>query len=269
MEVLTIFIFILIFLIFGGGAFVTYDKFYANQPSNTPVEITVKKKKDAALSNWTEGECKPTKGNCGIGIKTSTRSCNDGANGGVMCTDYKLTKDESCYITCKRPDNILDWGHPNDVTEQLPLKGWYDFTGQGVPNDFCRWVGESNNMKFACQTSNDPYVMADPNHLTFSSGPAKKLIAGNDENVSKVCPTLRGLSDPDLKTSIANRFITNCQSKCVYDYRNPKTGWTFNADTEKWERIDSDKHECLTNKADVQNAIDHYNELYSIKHSWS
>ena len=35
-------------------------------------------------------------------------------------------------------------------------RGWYDALGQGVCNDFCRYVGDSKNPTFSCALSSDP-----------------------------------------------------------------------------------------------------------------
>jgi hypothetical protein len=50
-----------------------------------------------------------------------------------------------------RPAKIIDCGYP-DMT-----RGWYDFSGQGVRNDYCRFVG---NNTFSCQMagSTKPYA---------------------------------------------------------------------------------------------------------------
>ena len=94
------------------------------------------------------------------------------------------------------------------------------------------------------------------------------------ENVDKKCPTDIAYStnvaeDPDLQKSIANGFIAGCGTRCVYDHRNPKTGWTFNGNT--WERVSNmGQHRCgVAEKDALRAAISNYEKLYDVKNAWS
>ena len=49
---------------------------------------------------------------------------------------------------------LVDGGYNDGQFGDKPLKkGYYDVLGQGVPNDYCRYVGDQPNIFFACQLS--------------------------------------------------------------------------------------------------------------------
>jgi len=271
------FLFLLFFIIFftlgGGGVYFwkrTGKKYFNNKFDN---RVT-----DAVLGPWIpKGQCKAFSGSCGRGELTMEKKCvMEGTNGGKMCSDFRIVeKSQDCYVDCDRPKDVVDWGHPNDSPDIPiggPKKGWYDFTGQGVPNDYCRWVGVLGNIFWACHTEKGPYTKADPKHITFSGGPANTLESVTPSGLLKPCPTdmVYALAqDVDLQKSIVNGFNGKCGSRCVYDHRNPKTGWTF--ENEKWIRIDNmSLHKCgKDNILDMKNAKNTYDKVYDVRNSWT
>ncbi len=233
---------------------------------------------DAKVSEWTAtGECVPIGGRkCGKGTVVMERVCHrEGSGGGTTCAQMGLRKEGECYKTCDRPF-ITDWGHPNDPDLAGPRKGWYDVTGQGTPNDYCRWVGDGSGKRFACQTHDEAYMNADRRHLVFSGGPANRLIDFDAPTLRKKCPvdavmyTGQGSSDPDFKKSIANGFFSSCGARCVYDYRNPtRQGWWIDV-ANKVQRIDDMRnHVCgRDHTVEMESAIKRYEDLYEQKNAW-
>lgn len=231
--------------------------------------------RDAQFSPWTQGACQTLSGTCGKGEMILTRSCvRDGSGDGKKCDDFQREKKLPCYVQCPRPKNVVDWGHAND-TPGIPLgapkKGWYDVSGQGQPNDYCRYVGANGEMFWACHVENEPYVQMDPSHLSFSGGPTNKEIPFVPSLVRQMCPDDNAYGaalDPDLQKSIANGFFSHCGARCVYDHRNPKTGWTF--DGIRWNRIENMAiHACgMTFKDEMNKAIDRYEKIYDVKNAW-
>jgi len=230
---------------------------------------------NAILTEWSEGECQTLSGTCGKGEVIHTRSClREGTGNGKRCSDYPLEKKSSCYVQCPRPNNVVDWGHSNDaagIPLGAPKKGWYDVSGQGQPNDYCRYVGEPGKIFWACHVEKEPYVKMDPSHLSFSGGPSNKEIPFVPHLVRKMCPdhnVYETATDPDLQKSIANGFFARCGAKCVYDHRNPKSGWTFDGG---WQRIDDMSiHACGTLlKDEMRKSIDRYESIYDVKNAWS
>ena len=278
MNYLLLFAFIFIFMTIGGGGIFFWRQIQAPSRRNEPGGRTAFPV-DAVLGPWLpKGSCSAHSGTCGKGEITMERKCiQEGRNGGKTCLDFgEVEKIEDCYVDCQRPKGIVDWGHANDSKGIPPLgphKGWYDFTGQGQPNDFCRWVGEDGNKFWACHTSKGPYVKGDPTHITFSAGPANKLKIPSTNKINKVCPVdaalYRTSQDPDFLKSIANGFTGECGTRCVYDHRNPKTGWSH--DGKSWVRIDDmSLHKCGAKYvADQIRAINTYEKLYDVKHSWT
>jgi hypothetical protein len=56
---------------------------------------------------------------------------------------------------------IVDAGYADNIFSDKPLKrGFYDILGQGVPNDYCRYIGDGENIHFACQLSDGSNVFA-------------------------------------------------------------------------------------------------------------
>ncbi len=56
---------------------------------------------------------------------------------------------------------IVDAGYADNIFSDKPLKrGFYDILGQGVPNDYCRYIGDGENIHFACQLSDGSNVAA-------------------------------------------------------------------------------------------------------------
>ncbi len=51
------------------------------------------------------------------------------------------------------------------------VAGWFDYQKQGVPHDYCRWVGSNNDIYFACALAGDtnPYTKVDPNNSVFGT----------------------------------------------------------------------------------------------------
>lgn len=47
-----------------------------------------------------------------------------------------------------------DMGHIN-YNNNAPARGWYDVQNQGVPNDYCRYVGDEPNIYWSCVMSGD------------------------------------------------------------------------------------------------------------------
>ena len=169
------------------------------------------------MSPWTSNNsCKTLSGSCGKGQIVHTRRCvQEGKNGGKTCSEYLTEKSEDCYVNCLRP-KVVDWGYPNDAPNipiGSPLKGWYDASGQGQPNDYCRWVGvpsKDSEVMWACHNEKDPYVKMNPRHVTFSTGPANKLVPFVPELLTKKCGAANIYSsakDPDLQN-----FIFDMQS---------------------------------------------------------
>ena len=56
-------------------------------------------------------------------------------------------------VVIKPRKAIKDSGYPDGVKGDLKV-GWYDIIGQGVPNDYCRYVGDGAGF-FACVLSTD------------------------------------------------------------------------------------------------------------------
>jgi len=276
-----ILVFLCIFIVFGAGG-TLFWRLRKNRVRNNDVvaridtvQPIVQSHTDALLSPWTNGKCKTLSGACGKGTMTATRSCiRDGTGEGKRCSNTALTQQKDCYVQCPRPKDVVDWGHSNDypgLPIGSPLKGWYDISGQGQPNDYCRWVGEKGKMFWACQSEKDPYVKTDPSHISFSGGPANRSIPYHPTLVNKMCPTQRlylSASDPDLQKSIANGLFARCGSRCVYDHRNPKNGWWF--DGMKWTRIENMiTHPCGTKfKDEMTKAVKKYEKIYDVKNAW-
>lgn len=66
----------------------------------------------------------------------------------------------------------LDPGYPDSsvVPQGFPMKGYYDVQNQGVPNDYCRTVGDANPLIWSCAlagSSDENYVMSHK-HPAFS-----------------------------------------------------------------------------------------------------
>ena len=221
--------------------------------------------------DWEEDVCKPLNGKCGKGSMRVRKLCH-----GKDCPEGKNEeKTISCYVECAKPYEVVDWGHPNDLST-LPIggprKGWYDFTGQGVPNDYCRWVGDAENPFWSCQTDEDTHVKADPYHITFSGGPSNRAVPVNLSDIERKCPLhthLQKATDPELLKSIANGFIADCTSRCVYDYKNPKTGWVYKDGF--WLRVDDmEKHKCgKLFKDELKSAMKNYENLFKVRNAWT
>lgn len=230
--------------------------------------------KDAVVGEWTAtGECVPFGGkSCGKGEITLERNCLQEATGnGKTCEQLGLKKTVDCHKTCAQPD-VTDWGHPDTPEDTGPRKGWYDVTGQGVPNDYCRTVGSTKF--FACQTHDEPYLKVDRGHVAFSAGPANRLIPFDVATIGRSCPTdyvmYIGSSDPDFRKSVANGFYSRCGARCVYDHRNPtRQGWWI-GDKNKVTRIeDMRKHPCGTTfGGEMDAAVKRYEDLYDTKNAW-
>jgi hypothetical protein len=47
-----------------------------------------------------------------------------------------------------------DMGHVN-YNNNIPARGWYDVQNQGVPNDYCRYVGDEPNIYWSCVLAGD------------------------------------------------------------------------------------------------------------------
>jgi hypothetical protein len=229
---------------------------------------------DAVMSSWTRsGKCQTLSGSCGKGFMLHTRTClREGRGDGKMCSDFETEKKEDCYINCSRPSGITDWGHPNDapgIPIGSPLKGWYDVTGQGQPNDYCRWIGVDDGLTWACHSTKDPYVKANPGHIVFSGGPANKLVPFVPSLVERACG--QGniyllATDPDLRKSIVNGFFSKCGSPCVFDHRNPKSGWVFEGGV--WNRVnDMLRHPCGQGR-DIVDAVHRYERLFNVRNAW-
>ena len=287
MDIYLILLYIVLFLSIGGGTAV----FWKNKEviaqniqktlglatatsQQTQVNVVKPPPQDAMVGDYITGECMPNKGKCGKGTLQKRRVClREGENGGRTCSELADVKEADCWRSCDRPRDILDWGHSNDKVQKGPLKGWYDFTGQGIPNDYCRWVGDAANLTWACQTNDDPYVKANPNHLTFSGGPANRLNNTWDADmVAGLCPKYdhyTRATDPDLQKSIANGFFSHCGATCIYDYRNPHQGWIWNGS--EYVRIpDMSKHVCGTQHVnEMQGAMQQYDRFFDTKNAWS
>lgn len=271
--------FVFMFLSGGGYLFWRRNKVLAtpSAPSNTSrIEIDDGLPRDAIISDWQAGKCRTFSGQCGRGEQTFTRQCiQDGKNGGIMCSSLPLHETKECYVTCLRP-TVVDWGHPNDspyIPPDAPRKGWYDITGQGEPNDYCRFVGPSTGAFWACHTQKDAYVKTDPKHVTFSTGPAHTVARQfSEQSLIEKCPddlSFLAAKDPDLRKSIANGFFIHCGSPCVYDHRNPKMGWTWNG--QEWKRVlDMSQHACGTTfKSQQTAALQLYEALHGTQQSWT
>jgi len=287
MDINLIIVFLTIFFIFGAGGTLFWGIKKAKSQQHVQVQVKPLEKshnidqpnasvsRDATLSDWEKGKCKTLSGTCGKGTFKMTRNClQEGTGDGFRCNDVPLESNANCYVQCKRPENIIDWGHPNDA-EGLPAgspkKGWYDISGQGQPNDYCRWVGDHSSRFWACHVEKDPYVRSDPAHISFSGGPANQLIPFHPSLIEKMCgkaPHLLAAQDPDLRISIANGFMSNCGARCVYDHRNPKTGWTYS--NGHWLRIeDMSRHVCGTvHKNELDAAKKRYEKVYDVRNAW-
>jgi hypothetical protein len=272
MNLNLVILFVIIFTL-GGGGFLFWKRF-KNVNSMDDDGLP----RDAELSNWVVAEgCKAHSGSCGKGQAVMERKClREGKNSGKLCSQIGPTrKTVDCWVHCEKPTDVVDWGHPNDAAglpEGSPRKGWYDFTGQGQPNDYCRWVGPNESKFWACHTRHSPYDKADVNHITFSAGPANDMKPFSIQGVRQMCPmngAYAEATDPDLQKSIANGFMSHCGARCVYDHRNPKTGWTY--DGKRWVRIDNmTMHECgISHKNEMKKAIQQYDKKYDVKHSWT
>jgi hypothetical protein len=283
-----ILVFLCIFFVFGAGGTLFWrmkqppkNDITTNETRETS-RIIANSTRDALLSPWKPGTCKTLSGTCGKGQMNMTRTCvQDGSGNGQRCSDAGLSKIVDCYVQCSRPSDVVDWGHLNDFPSLpvgSPMKGWYDISGQGQPNDYCRWVGgygkagAPSGIFWACQSEKDPYVKTDPGYITFSAGPANRLIPYHPALVERMCPGHTAYlmaRDPDLQRSIANGFMARCGARCVYDHRNPKNGWWFNGT--KWERIENMiVHPCSTRfKEEMDGAIGRYEKLFDVRNAWT
>lgn len=283
-NLVLVFIFMFFVLGAGGSLYWKMKKIDAKSLDNTTTvnEIdtnathSYNHNQDAQMSPWINGKCKTLSGTCGKGTMNLTRQClKDGYGDGKRCVEETTTKKQDCYVQCSRPKNVIDWGHPDDakgLPVGSPRKGWYDISGQGQPNDYCRWVGEPKSRFWACHVEKDPYVEVDPSHISFSGGPANRSIPFHPQLITKMCPIdhnyLLEARDPDLRKSIANGFLSHCGAKCVYDHRNPKSGWYY--DGKKWDPIpDTSKHVCGTlYKNEMKKAMSRYEMMYDVKNAF-
>jgi hypothetical protein len=56
---------------------------------------------------------------------------------------------------------VVDAGYNDGTFGDKPIKkGYYDILGQGVPNDYCRYIGDQPNVFFACQLSDNSNAYA-------------------------------------------------------------------------------------------------------------
>ena len=282
MDTDLILVFLCIFVIFGTGGTLFYqlrkDKVRSTSAPASADAIVLPSDEpnaDATYSPWKQSVCKTLSGTCGKGEIVMTRTCvREGSGVGKRCNDEPLHKSQDCYVQCTRP-TVVDWGHPNDangIPIGSPLKGWYDISGQGQPNDYCRWVGPPRDKFFACHVEKDPYVKVDPSHISFSGGPANQMVPFHPTLIKSMCPTKNEhfllARDPDLRKSIANGMFSHCGAWCVYDYRNPKTGWMF--DGAKWNRVeDMPSHQCGTiHQNEMISAVRRYEDKYAVQNAW-
>lgn len=73
-------------------------------------------------------------------------------------------------ILPRQTSTLTDMGYLNNLTPGFPLPDWYDVTGQGVNNDYCREVGnQPPNSVWACAMAGgtDQYVKVDINDPKF------------------------------------------------------------------------------------------------------
>ena len=68
--------------------------------------------------------------------------------------DYAFLEFKDLQQFLPRQTTITDWGYKDRI------RGWYDIQGQGVRNDYCRWVGDGPNIWFSCALagSSDQYT---------------------------------------------------------------------------------------------------------------
>lgn len=228
---------------------------------------------DAIVSDWDKSKCKTLSGNCGRGTLKMTRRCiKDGTGNGTKCADMEMHKETPCWINCPRP-TVVDWGYPNDtrgIPIGMPKKGWYDISGQGQPNDYCRFVGPADGVKWSCQVEKEPYIDMDPKNIVFSAGPANTKLPYDATVVRSTCddPVYLAATDPDLQLSIANGFYSHCGARCVYDHRNPKTGWEY---LNGWKRVDDmSKNRCGVNhRNELIKAMERYDSVHNVKNAWT
>ena len=70
-------------------------------------------------------------------------------------------------ILPRQTTTLTDFGYANQA------RGWYDFQGQGVKNDYGRFVGNAPNIWFsvALAGSTNQYTPNDPTHVYNSTAP--------------------------------------------------------------------------------------------------
>ena len=72
-------------------------------------------------------------------------------------------------------DKGFEDNSPKIESLKYPKKGWYDVSGQGVPNDYCRAVGDSPTIFWACALAGqtDQYTRTSNSLSVFEKGPSQ------------------------------------------------------------------------------------------------
>jgi hypothetical protein len=68
--------------------------------------------------------------------------------------------DRTKWPATKRADFSIDPGYA-DTTSRPLKRGYYDIVGQGVANDYCRYTGDGENIKFRCNLSDGSNIFAE------------------------------------------------------------------------------------------------------------
>ena len=89
-----------------------------------------------------------------LNASTSPNDPNTPPNfgGSYKCNPYPASYWKA-NIAPRQP--IVDYGYGDDLSFFPINKGWYDIVGQGVKNDFCRFVGDMYPNNLACILSTD------------------------------------------------------------------------------------------------------------------
>ncbi len=100
---------------------------------------------------------------------TSTQNKTASNNTVISAVDNPSKSEQ---IIKPRPTKISDCGYGHLT------RGWYDFTGQGVKNDYCRFVGGPGPVWFSCHLAGSD-VSISPLEVKYDeNAPHDPLISG-------------------------------------------------------------------------------------------
>ena len=187
---------------------------------------------------------------------------------GGLCGKGKTERNHPCSIKCGRPD-IKDWGYFDDEDDirDFPSKGWYDVSGQGEPNDFCRVVGNRNAPYFACDNTSQRYLATSINNKAIVKGPAIISLDSKTATDKGICTTYENLPIPlpdseVFKQSVEAGMRIDCTRAIVFNIYKPIEGWEYS--NGQWVFF-ANRH---SDKALQNQAIERYNKLHQIQDSF-